>query len=171
MPWNLHLCVTRASTAMNAEGAVWWAVCDNTDPDTAVEVCGSVSEKSEVHLVEDETGYLPSHVEELSTIAQINEWLGSMIRPDSCPETEILETLRQIASGQEVTDDHLLWRAERYLHGLVQEALARAARPAPDVFKQEFYAWEFREEGITHIGDLNDPQLGERFVVILKISN
>jgi hypothetical protein len=172
MPWNLHLCVTRAATATEAEVEVWNAACDNTDPDAGVQVCGSVSETDEVNLAEDETGYLPSLLEEegMGTIAQINEWLGSATAPASDPESR--ETLRRIADGQEVTDDMALWRAKRYVNRLMQEAIAKAASPTPDVFKQEFYAWDFRNEGVTHIGPLDgDPRLGKRFVVVLRISN
>lgn len=162
---NLHLCVVRAASATEAESEVEGYIAGWGDEDNWRTICGSVSAKDEVHITGD--GRYPPDVG--MTIAGVNAMFASWVQH---PEIGIMgidlgpaikEVLQGVVAGHayEQKEAFKLYTLERYIHGLYERARNGLNVPGtvPDVFKHEFYNGDFDECGVTHCGDISEPEL------------
>jgi hypothetical protein len=160
---NLHLCVVRAKNAVEAEETVDEAISDWGGENNWRSICGSISEKNEVHISGE--GRFPPG--DNDTIADVNKmfngWVGhpeiGAMGIDS--GSTIKETLQKIIDGQafDQKSAHKLNTVQRYIGALYERAVnGLTAGGEPDVFTHEYYARSLNECGVTHIGDPNDTE-------------
>ena len=164
---NLHLCVIRAASAEEAESEVDNSIGEWGNDNNWYTICGSVSEDDDLHVVESDR-FVPTS-ERFGTIAKINDWFRALVSEKYHGRDTGLAALRQIATGQDVSDPLLIRHAECYLRYMRWILDAKLLGTAPDVLKQEFNPGEFDEAGVSHIGNLGDGQHAKRFVVFMHM--
>lgn len=154
---NLHFIVVKSDTAENAMAEAENAISDWGNENNYRSFGGCVSENNEVYRV-PQTGtwgnsrWVPY---EKHTIQMINNQVTEWMKPQEYTE----KGFNKIVSGESDTA-HDWWSAKSHCERMYQTAMTKGLmkdRTEFDVLQDEFFAWDFNENGVTCL-DLTQQQ-------------
>ena len=152
---NPHFCVIAADSAEEAEAAVEAELQDWGDENNWRSICGSVSERDEVHVTGD--GRYPPDDDD-NTIAKLNRYMQSLVDAKDCPmETEALALMKTVVEGQQPKLAHDWWRIKQYAERMFDMHCNGVGRFSPgggfDILTNQFMDGCFDEIGVTNFVD------------------